>query len=194
MKIKAGEREYTGTLTITADKEGNLSGMWKSSRGEGKLSDVKYADRKLTFKRVTEREGNRRERTFEGTLGYTSLEGVFKSDRGEVPATGTRVGAALIGTWNLDIKSERGDRKQRLRVNSDLSALYGSTLIKKVNFDGDKLSFKYVRTYNNQDYETSFAGKIADNKLTGEVTMSRGGTSTVTGAKRTYTRRGSGSR
>ena len=38
MKIKAGEREFTGTLTITADKEGNLSGMWKSSRGESKVS------------------------------------------------------------------------------------------------------------------------------------------------------------
>jgi hypothetical protein len=193
MTIKAGEREYTGTLTITADKEGNLSGTWKSPRGEGKVSDVKYQDRTLTYTRVIEREGNRMELAFEGTLGYTSLEGVYKGDGWEAPATGTRVGAALIGTWNLNIKSERGDRKQRLRVNSDMSALYGSTLIKKVNFDGDKVSFKYVRTFNDQDYETSFEGKIADSKLTGEVKTSRG-TSKVTGAKRTYRRSGSSRR
>ena len=42
MKTKVGENEYPGTLTITADKEGNLSGMWKSQRGDGKRSDIKY--------------------------------------------------------------------------------------------------------------------------------------------------------
>lgn len=193
MKTTVGETEYPGTLTITADKEGSLSGAWKSSRGEGKLSDVKYADRKLTFTRVIERDSGEMVITFEGTLGYTSLEGVFKSDRGEAPTEGTRVGASLIGTWNLDIESERGARKQRLRVNSDLSALYGSTVIKKINFDGDKVSFKYVNTFRNQDYETSFTGKIADSKLTGEVKTSRG-TSKVTGAKRTYRGRGSSRR
>ncbi len=190
MKTQIGENERPGTLTITADKEGNLSGMWKSSRGEGKLSDVKYADRKLTFTRVIQRDSGEMVITFEGTLGYTSLEGVFKSDRGEAPTEGTRVGAALIGTWNLDIASERGARKQRLRVNSDMSALYGSTVIKKVNFDGDKVSFKYVMTFRDQDYETSFEGKIADSKLTGEVKTARG-TSKVTGAKRPSRRRGS---
>ncbi len=190
MMTKVGENEYPGTLTITADKEGKLGGTWKSQRGEGKLSDVKYADRKLTFKRVIQRDSGEMVITFEGTLGYTSLEGVFKGDWGEAPTKGTRVGASAIGTWNLDIESERGPRKQRLRVNSDLSALYGSTLVKKINLDGDKLSFKYVRTYNDQDNETSFEGKIADSKLTGEVKTSRG-TSKVKGAKRQFRRRGS---
>ena len=142
MKIKAGEREFTGTLTITADKEGKLSGMWKSSRGESKVSDLKYEDRKLTFKRIIQRQNNPMEMAFEGTLGYNSIEGVFKSDRGEAAVEGTLVGASLIGTWNLDIESERGTRKQRLRVNRDMSALYGSTLIKKINLDDNKVSFK----------------------------------------------------
>ena len=193
MKIKVGEREYTGILTITADKDGNLSGTWKSSRGESKLSDVRYENRKLTFKRVTEREGNRRERAFEGTLSYTTLEGVFKSDRGESAATGTLVGASVIGTWNLDIESERGPRKQRLRVNPDMSVLYGSTLIKKINLDGDKVSFKYVLQFNDQEYETSFEGKIAESKLSGELKTSRG-TSKVTGTRRRSRRPGSSQR
>jgi len=188
MKIKAGEREFTGTLVITADKEGNLRGTWKSSRGESEVSDLKYENRKLTFKRVIQRENDQMEMTFEGTLGYTSLEGVFKSDRGEATTTGTRVGASLIGTWNLDIESERGPRKQRLRVNADMSALYGSTLIKKINLEGDKVSFKYVLQFNDQDYETSFVGKIVDSKLTGELETSRG-TSKVKGTRRTFRRR-----
>ncbi|MFB0555836.1 MAG: hypothetical protein ACETWQ_21230 [Phycisphaerae bacterium] len=187
MKIKAGEREFTGTLTITADKEGNLSGTWKSSRGESKVSDLKYEDRKLTFKRLIQRENNQMEMAFEGTVGYTSLEGVFKSDGGEAAAEGTRVGASLIVTWNLDIESERGARKQRLRVNADMSALYGPTLIKKISLDGDKVSFKYVLQFGDQEYETSFKGKISESKLTGELKTSRG-TSKVTGTRRSFRR------
>ena len=193
MKIKAGEREYTGILTITADKEGNLNGMWKSSRGESKVSDVKYEGRKLTFKRIIQRDSGQMEMAFEGTLGYNSLEGVFKSDRGEAAAEATRVGASLIGTWNLDIESERGPRKQRLRVNSDMSALYGSTVIKKINLDGDKVSFKYVLTFGDREFEVSFEGKIAESKLTGEVKTSRG-TSKVTGTRRSFRRPGSSRR
>ena len=193
MKIKAGEREFTGTLTITADKEGNLHGMWKSDRGESEVSDVKYENRTLTFKRVIQRENNQMEMAFEGTLGYNSLEGVFKSERGEAAVEGTRVGASLIGTWNLDIESERGPRKQRLRVNPDMSALYGSTVIKKVNLDGDKVSFKYTLQFGDQEYETSFEGKIAESKLTGELKTSRG-TSKVTGTRRTFRRSGSSQR
>ena len=126
---------------------------------------------------------------FEGTLSYTSLEGTYKGEGWEAEATGTRIGGAIMGTWNLDIDSERGARKQRLRINPDMSALYGSTVIKKINLDGDTVSFKYTKTYNDQDYEISFEGKVAETKLTGEVTTSRG-TSKVTGTKRVFRRPG----
>jgi len=190
MTIKAGEREYTGILTITADEEGNLSGTWESQRGEGKVKDVKYEDRKLTYTRVIERNGNQMELDFEGTVGYRSLEGTYKGDGWEAPATGTRVGAGIIGTWSLDIESDRGSRKQRLRINPDLSALYGSTKVKKVNLDDDKISFKYTLQFGDQEYESSFEGKVSDSKLTGELKTSRG-TSEVTGTRRQFRRRGS---
>lgn len=188
MTIKAGEREWTGTLTISADKDRNLSGLWKSSRGESKLSDVKYENRELSFKRVIKREDHEWEMNFTGTIGREGLEGVFKSDRGEAPAKGKRVGAAAIGTWNLAISSERGERKQRLRINSDLSALFGSTRVKKVSLEGDKLSFNYTLEFGDQTYEVSFAGEITETKLTGELETSRG-TQKVTGTKRVYRRR-----
>ncbi|MBN2314310.1 MAG: hypothetical protein JXM79_10295 [Sedimentisphaerales bacterium] len=193
MKIKSGEREFTGTLTITADKEGNLKGMWKSERGESEVKDVKYENRTLTFKRVIPSDNNPMEMAFEGTLRYNSLEGVFKSERGEATVEGTPVGAALIGTWNLDIESERGPLKQRLRVNPDMSALFGSTLIKKIDFDGDKVSFKYTLQFGDQEFETSFEGKIAESKLSGELKTSRG-TSKVTGTRQTFRRPGSSQR
>jgi hypothetical protein len=183
MTIKAGEREMTGLLTISADPEGNLQGSWTSERGSGEITDVKYENRQLTFKRTIQRDSGSREMTFTGTIGPDSLEGVFKSDRGEAAATGKQVGAALIGTWDLDISSERGERKQRLRVDPDLSALYGSTRIDKIEFNGDNVRFTYSLTFGDNTFETSFTGKIVADKLTGELTSSRG-TQKVAGTKR----------
>ncbi|MBN2595128.1 MAG: hypothetical protein JXA81_16615, partial [Sedimentisphaerales bacterium] len=147
LKYKFGDREITTTLAIKANKEGELSAEWQSQRGESKITDLQYERGKLTFKRESKFQDRQMVSTFEGTTGRdNTLTGVIKSERGEVPVEGTLIGAPLIGTWNLDIESERGPRKQRLVVNPDMSALYGSTLIKKIDLDGDKISFKYVMT------------------------------------------------
>jgi hypothetical protein len=57
------------------------------------------------------------------------LSGTFTSDRGEIEAEGTRFGAALIGKWNLEITSDRGTRTQILKINPDLSSMYGPIAI-----------------------------------------------------------------
>jgi len=113
---------------------------------------------------------------------------------GEVQVEGKLIGAALIGTWNLDMEFDWGGTgKQRLRVNPDLSALIGSYLIKKIGLNGDKVSFKFVRpNREGREFEFNFEGKIADTKLTGEVTRSPGGTAKVTGTKQVFRRRNSG--
>ncbi len=188
MKIKVGEREYTGTLIITADKEGKLSGKWKSRRGETALTDLKYERGQLTFKRVINAGDNKWESTFEGTI-RRNITGVFKSERGEAETTGELIGAALIGRWDIEIASERGSRKQRLTVNSDMSGMYGSTPVKKIVLEEDQVSFKIVMKFGEREFEMSFKGKIAEDKLTGELTTSRG-SQKVTGKKiiRTFTR------
>jgi len=188
MKIKAGEREYTGTLIITADKEGKLSGKWKSRRGETALTDLKYERGQLTFKRVINVGDNQWESTFEGTI-RRNITGVFKSERGEAETTGELIGGALIGRWDLEIASEQGSRKQRLTVNSDMSGMYGSTPVKKIVLEEDQVSFKIVMKFGEREFEMSFKGKIAEGKLTGELTTSRGARK-VTGKKiiRTFTR------
>ena len=108
-------------------------------------------------------------------------------------AEGKQIGAPLIGTWNLEIASEQGNRKQRLRVNPDMTGLYGGIALKKVNLEGDKVSFKTVLKFGDREFEISFAGKLDESKLTGELTTSRG-TRKVKGAKvvRTFRRRNTG--
>jgi len=192
LQFKIGDREVTTTLSVKAGKEGELSAEWQSEWGEHKITDLQYERGKLTFKRKSKFQDREFDSTFEGTIDReNTLTGVIKSEMGDVQVEGKLVGAALIGTWNLDIESEMGKRQQRLRVNPDLSALYGSTLIKKINLDGDKVSFKYVMTFGDQEFETNFEGKMAEAKLTGELKTSRG-TSKVTGTKRVFRRRNTG--
>jgi len=193
MKYNIRERQITGTLVIKGDKERNLSGQWKSQRGENEITDLKYERGRLNFKRTSKFGDRQWESTFEGNIRGDTLTGAFKSERGEIKAEGKLIGASLIGNWNLDIESERGPRKQRLTVNSDMSGLYGSFPIKKVNFENDKVSFKIVLEFGERKFEISFEGKLADSKLTGELTSSRG-TRKVKGTKvvRTFRRRRTG--
>ena len=188
LKTKRADRESTATLTLGVDKEGKLVGQWKTERGELAVSDVEFSQGKLTFKA----KNDNFEGTFDGTIERgDALTGTFKTERGESAVTGTRQGAALIGTWNLESTSERGTRQQRLVVNPDLTGLYGSLPIKKINFQNGEVDIPIVMQFGDQSFEMSFKGKIEENKLTGEVTSERGNQK-VTGTKvvRTGGRRG----
>ncbi len=55
-----------------------------------------------------------------------------------------------------------------------MSGLYGATAIKKVNLEGDRVSFKIDLEFGERKFEMSFEGKVEDNKLSGEMTTSRG--------------------
>ena len=201
MKFKRGDREYTSTLVVKADKEGKLTAEMKSERVEHTISDVLYERGKLTFKRKSKIQDRQWESTFEGNIQWQTdtLSGVIKSERGEITAEGKRIGAALIGNWNLEVTSERGSRKQRLKVNRDMTGLYGAIPIKKVNLEDDKVNFKIVLEFGERKFEMSFEGKLAESKeskelkLTGELTTSRG-KQKIKGKKviRTFRRRSTG--
>lgn len=190
MTLKMQEREIPVTLTITADKEGQLAAQWKSQRGEMKVSGVQLERNTLTMALKSDNPDRPWEANFEGQLQQDGLSGALKSERGEIPVEGKRLGNALIGTWNLEATSERGTRKQRLVVHPDLSALYGTMPVKKVTLDGDKVSFKITMTFGDRDFEMDFAGKIQDGKLSGEMTTGMG-SQKITGTKvvRTFRRR-----
>ena len=187
MKFKIGDREITTTLVVKAGKEGELKAEWQSEWGEHEITDLQYERGKLTFKRKSKIQDRQLDSTFEGTIRGDTLSGVIRSEMGEVPTEGKLIGAPLIGTWNLEIASEQVTRKQRLRVNPDMSGLYGAIALKKVNLEGDKVSFKTVLEFGDLKFEMSFEGKIAESKLSGELKTSRG-TSKVTGTRRTFRR------
>lgn len=182
MKFTIGDRDVTTNLIITAKEDRQLAAEWKSQWGEHEITDVTYERRSLSFKRKSKFQERDFESTFEGAFEGDTLVGTIKSEMGDVEAKGTRVGGAAIGTWNLDVTAEWGAVKQRLRINPDMTGLYGPLPIKKVELNGDQLTFGMVVPFGDQEFKMDFAGKIQDAKLTGEMTTSRG-TQKITGAK-----------
>jgi hypothetical protein len=192
MTLKREDREFTSTLEVKLDKEGKLTAQWRSQRGEVNISDVQYERGNLKFKMERKTDERQWQAAFEGTIERETdkLTGVIKSERGEMKAVGKRSGTLLIGTWNLEVESERGPRKQRLRVNPDMSALYGAIPIKKINLEDGRVDFLTVLKFGDQSFEIRFEGKIEEKKLTGEISTERG-SQKITGTKvvRTYRRR-----
>ena len=189
MKFKVGDRDITTNLVITADKDRQLAAQWQSQWGEHEITDVTYERRNLSFKRKSKMQDREWESTFEGAFEGDALVGTIKSEMGDVEAKGTRVGGAAIGTWNLDVTAEWGTVKQRLLVNPDMTGLYGTIPVKKINLEGDKVSFEMVVQFGDQDFEMDFAGKLDGTKLAGEMTTSRGAMQ-IKGAKVVRQRRG----
>ena len=186
MQYKIGDRDVTGRLVIAQKADGSLDGKWTSERGESTISNVKSQDSKLTFDRTSSFNGNEFKSSFEGTVQGDKLTGVFKSERGEIQATGARFGAALIGTWDLTITSERGTFPGHLIVNPDLSGRYeffGMEIpTKTIKFEGDQLTFTVEMGFGDQVSEMTFKGKVEGKTLKGQTTSSFG-TSEVTGKK-----------
>ncbi|MBN1764102.1 MAG: glycoside hydrolase family 5 protein [Sedimentisphaerales bacterium] len=191
LKFNVMDREITAMLVIKDTPEGVLTAEWLNEQGEHVISDVQYNRGRLSFKRKSRIEDFEFESTFEGTIQRqtNTLTGIFRTDMGEIPVEGTRIGAALIGDWNLDVTSDQRSSKQRLRINQDLSGLYGIIPIKKVELTGDKVIFEAALEAGQQKFEVSFEGKISDSKLTGELKTPRG-TRQVEGEKvvRTFER------
>ena len=182
MKLKTGEEESTAKLVINSEEGGNLTGQWQDERGEHEITDVKYERGRLMFRRKSKVDALEWESIFGGRVRRDSLLGAIKSKTGETAAEGKRIGTRLIGTWNLEVTSERGSRKQRLKVNRDMSGMYGAIPIKKVHLEENKVSFETVVEFGERKFEMSFEGQLEESRLTGELTTSRG-SQKVTGAK-----------
>jgi len=182
MKFKVGERDITTTLVVKADDSGKPAAQWQSQWGEHQITDVTFKKGKLTFQRKSKFQDQEFESTFEGTLKAHKLSGVMKTERGDITIEGTRIGAILVGQWEIEITTDSGTRKQLLRINPDLSAMLGPIAVKKVNLDDNEVEFKAELEFGEQKFEIGFSGKLDGRKLSGELTSSRG-SQQVTGKK-----------
>jgi hypothetical protein len=181
-----GDRDLTAKLTVSQKPDGTPDVTWASQRGESVISNVKLQDGKLTFDRAVKFNDQQFTMTFTGTAQGDKLTGVSKNDATEVPVTGTRFGAALIGKWELTVTSERGTRRGMLRVFPDLSGRYesfvGEIPVKDLKLEGNQVTFAIEMGFGDQTFKMDFKGTLDGNALKGQMTSERG-TSEVTGKK-----------
>jgi len=142
MTLKMGDREFETVLVVSADKEKKLQAEWQSQWGEHEISDVQFKGGKLTFSRVSKFNDREWKTTYEGTLKGHTLTGKFR---------GKRVGAALVGKWDLTMTSDQGTRKQRLTVLPDLSARFGALPIKKIGLEDGKVNFEMALPFGDNE-------------------------------------------
>lgn len=181
-----GDRNVTARLTVSQKPDGTPDVKWASQFGESTISNVKCQDNKLSFTRKVKFNENEIEMTFEGAVQGDKLTGVSKNEQLEVPVTGTRFGAALIGKWELTVTSEQGPRQRMFRVFPDLTGRYesfgGEIPVKDLELEGNQVTFTYERGFGDQIFKTEFKGTLDGSTLKGQMTSDRG-TSEVVGKK-----------
>ncbi len=186
LKYAIGDRDVTAKMTIAQKPDGTLDVKYASQMGESVVSNAKFQDGKLTFDRTAKFNDQEFKMTFAGAIAGDKLTGAFKSDMGEVPVAGTRLGGALIGKWILTSVSERGTRNLLMTVNPDLSGRYefffSEIPMKDLKLEGNQVTFTIESSFGDQTFKSEFKGKLEDGMLKGQMTSERG-TSEITGKK-----------
>lgn len=166
INFNVGEREITGRLTISEKPDGMLAGKWDAEFGEHLVSNVKFQKSgKLTYTRKSKLGEREWESTFEGKIKGHKITGLFRSQRGELPVIGERVGATLVGKWELTNKYLGGTNTNIMKIEGDLTGRYefagGDDLpIKDLKLKGDQVTF-VVETYvGDLTIRMDFKGKL----------------------------------
>jgi hypothetical protein len=186
ISFNVGDREITGKLSITQKPDGTLEGKWTSERGNTVVSNVKFQDGKLTYHRKSTFGERTFESDFEGTVKGHALAGAFKTQRGEMPATGKRIGAPLVGKWELTSTSDRGTYTYVLTIYGDMtgrSQFFGSEIpIRDLKLEGDQVTYTVDWVWGDRTYTMNFKGTLDGKSLTGQFTADWG-TSEVSAKK-----------
>ncbi len=186
LKYTIGDRDVTAQMTISQKPDGALDVKYASQMGDSVVSNAKFQDGKLTFDRAAKFNDQEFKMTFAGTIQGDKLTGAFKSDMGEVPVTGTRLGGALIGKWMLTAVSERGTRNVLMTINPDLTGRYesffGEIPIKDLKLEGNQVTFVIESSFGDQTFKQDFKGKLEGGVVKGQMTSERG-SSEITGKK-----------
>jgi len=185
INFNVGDRDINAKLTVSQKPDGTIEGKW-DEEGEHVISKIDFKDGKLTLTRNSKIQDFEFESTYEGTVKGNDLVGMVKSQMGELEANGKRIGAALIGQWELTSTSDRGTRTLMMRVESDLTGRYeffgGEIPMKDLKLEGDQVTFYIEFGAPDQTFKLDFKGKLDGKTLKGEMIGERG-TSQITGKK-----------
>jgi hypothetical protein len=185
ISFNVGDRQINARLSVLEKPDGTLEGKW-GEEGEHTISNIKFQDGKLSFTRQSKIEDFEFETTYEGQVKGHELIGTMKSQMGDLQANGKRVGAPLIGKWDLTIVSEFGTMPGMMRINGDMTGRYeffgGEIPMKDLKLEGNQVTFTLEMGFGDQIFTLDFKGTLDGNNLKGQMTSDRG-TSDITGKK-----------
>ncbi len=186
LAYQIGDRDVTAKLIVSEKPDGKLDAKWASQMGESTIANVKLDNGKLTFDRTVKFNDRELAMTFEGTAQGDKLTGVSKSQMGDIPVTGTRFGAAVIGRWAMTSETDQGPRESALTVFPDLTARQeffgGETPVKNFKFEGNQVTYALELSFGDQTFVIDYKLKLQDGALVGESSSERG-TYKMTGKK-----------
>ncbi|MBN1507456.1 MAG: hypothetical protein JW955_11450 [Sedimentisphaerales bacterium] len=185
LKYAVRDRDMTAKLTVSEKPDGALDAKWVSERGESVVSNVQFQEGKLTFDRTVNFNDREMNMTFVGTVQGDKLTGVTKSQMGEIPVNATRLGAGIIGKWELTSVSDMGTWTTLMTINPDLSGRYeffSEIPMKDIKFENGQLTFAVEFGPEDQRFHMDFKGKVEGQTLKGQMTSDRG-TSEITGKR-----------
>jgi hypothetical protein len=185
LKYTVRDRDMTAKLTVSEKPDGALDAKWTSERGDSVVSNVQFQEGKLTFDRTVSFNDREMTMTFVGMVQGDKLTGVTRSQMGEIPVTGTRLGAEIIGKWELTSVSDMGTWNTLMIINPDLSGRYeffSEIPMKDIKFENGQLTFAVEFGPEDQRFHMDFKGKVAGQTLKGQMTSDRG-TSEITGKR-----------
>ncbi|MCH9021306.1 MAG: hypothetical protein IID32_00895 [Planctomycetes bacterium] len=185
----SNDRQGTAWLAVQENKDNSLAAKWIDSSGITDLENITFKDNHLAFMRTfkwTNRDGEERnfEINYTFTLKDNKLDGTVTTSRGETAASGSRYKHAPspVGTWDVEMKFRERTFNSKLTITENpegkLSGKWmsrrGESAISDINFKGNKLTFTRTSTYQDRTRESTFAGTIHGQKLTGQFTSERG--------------------
>ena len=180
------DQDIKARLIISQNKEGKLEGKWTEEMGEHKISNIKFEDGKLSFKRNSKIEDFEFDSDYEGTIKGNELTGKMKSEMGDIQANGKRFGTELIGTWEMTTTSDFGTRTSMMTIEPDMTGFYesfgGEIPMKNLKLENGQLTFKLEMGFGDQTFEMEFKGKLDGKTIKGQMDSERGA-SDVTGKK-----------
>jgi hypothetical protein len=177
-----------GSLRIFPD----LSGRYEFFGGEIPIKDLKLEGNQVTFALEMGFGDQTFKMDFKGTLDGNALKGQMTSERFNSEVTGKKLAAAapaVTGTWELTSQSQQGGtRTNTLKIKDNMTATYTSRdteiPVTDLKIEGNQISFKITRTFNDQQFTMEFKGTVDGTSLKGEFITSRG-SRPVTGKKLT---------
>lgn len=173
-------RESVSTLSIAKKDDGTLTGKL----GSNDLSNVKFADGKLTFVRTISFGDQEFTMNFSGTLKDGKITGTMSSDRGDFPMNGVRKQpkCPALGQWDISFSVMEQDIKASIIITQTKDGKFegkwtetmGEHTISNIKYDNGKLSFTRKSKIEDFEFESTYEGTIKGDVLTGTLKSEMG--------------------